>query len=63
MVLIFQEVQQIIKIPALMDKILNKILNKKDKPIYLSHSDYYYCPNSKTEKNLNDQQSVPLLMC
>ena len=37
------------------DKILNKILNKKDKPIYLSHSDYYYCPNSKTEKNLNDQ--------
>jgi len=37
------------------DKIFNKILNKKDKPIYLSHSDYYYCPNSKTEKNLNDQ--------
>ena len=30
-------------------------LNKKEKPIYLSHSDYYYCPESKTEKNLNDQ--------
>ena len=37
------------------DKILSKIFNKKDKPIYLSHSDYYYCPESKTEKNLNDQ--------
>ena len=30
-------------------------LNKKENPIYLSHSDYFYCPDSKTEKNLNDQ--------
>ena len=37
------------------DKILSKIFNKKDKPIYLSHSDYYYCPESKTEKSLNQQ--------
>ena len=29
--------------------------NKKEKPIILSHSDYFYCPNSKTEKNLNNQ--------
>ena len=33
----------------------NNKLRKKEKPIYLSHSDYYYCPESKTEKNLNDQ--------
>ena len=33
----------------------NNKLNKKEKAIYLSHSDYYYCPGSKTEKNLNDQ--------
>ena len=32
-----------------------KNLNKKEKPIYLSHSDYFYCPESKTEKNLNEQ--------
>ena len=25
-------------------------LNKKEKPIYLSHSDYYYCPELKTKK-------------
>ena len=32
-----------------------KNTNKKEKPIILSHSDYFYCPNSKTEKNLNNQ--------
>ena len=32
-----------------------KNLNKKEKPVYLSHSDYFYCPESKTEKNLNEQ--------
>ena len=37
------------------DKKSNKKSNKKDKPIFLSHSDYYYCPESKTEKNLNQQ--------
>ena len=38
-----------------LDKKPNKKLNKKEKPIYLSHTDYYYCPESKTEKNLNEQ--------
>lgn len=37
------------------DKKSNNKIRKKEKPIFLSHSDYYYCLESKTEKNLNDQ--------
>ena len=37
------------------DKKSNNKIRKKEKPVYLSHSDYYYCLESKTEKNLNDQ--------
>ena len=37
------------------DKKPSKKSSKKEKPIFLSHSDYYYCPESKTEKNLNQQ--------
>lgn len=33
----------------------NKCFNKKQRPVYLNHSDYFYCTESKTEKNLNDQ--------
>ena len=32
-----------------------KKFTKKDVPVYVNHSDYYYCPNSKKEKNLNIQ--------
>ena len=37
------------------DKKSNGKKYKKEKPLYLSHSDYFYCPESKTEKNLNNQ--------
>ena len=37
------------------DKKSNNKIRKKEKPVYLSHSDYYYCLESKTEKNLNAQ--------
>ena len=37
------------------DKKSNGKKYKKEKPLYLSHSDYFYCPESKTEKNLNKQ--------
>ena len=33
----------------------NKCINKKERQVCLNHSDYFYCPESKTEKNLNDQ--------
>ena len=33
----------------------NKKSIKKDIPIYINHSDYFYCPNSIKEKNLNIQ--------
>ena len=33
----------------------NKCINKKGRQVCLNHSDYFYCPKSKTEKNLNDQ--------
>ena len=50
-----------INIESIEEELINKnekslkYLNKKEKPIYLSYSDYFYCPESKTEKNLNDQ--------
>ena len=37
---------------------LDKQSNKKDKkeiPVMINYSDYYYCPESKIEKNLKDQ--------
>ena len=37
------------------DEELNKNSIKKDIPIYINHSDYFYCPNSMKEKNLNIQ--------
>ncbi len=36
-------------------KFNKKIPIKKDVPIYINHSDYFYCPNSMKEKNLNIQ--------
>lgn len=38
-----------------LDEEFNKKSNKKDVPIYINHSDYFYCPNSMKEKNLNIQ--------
>ena len=38
-----------------LDRIFNHKLFTKDVPIYINHSDYFYCPNSMKEKNLNIQ--------
>lgn len=37
------------------DELNPEIINKREIPIYVNHSDYFYCPNSKKEKNLNIQ--------